>query len=72
MAVDYSRAGAARRDLFPDNLTDLAGSAPGCVFESARGGVSPAMRRHFSEAPYEGPRLVVDLSWVEAAYERLR
>ena len=72
MAVLYSRAGTARRSEFTSSVPDREASAVECPFEAARGGVSDAMRRHFAETPYEGPRLVVDLSWVEAAYRRLR
>lgn len=69
MAVHFSRAAIARRSSVSD--TDAA-SRDGCAYERVRGGVSDAMLRHFADTTYEGPRLVVDLSWVEAAYRRLR
>lgn len=40
-------------------------------FEAERGGVSAAAAAFLRAEPYRGPRLVVDLSKVEAAYRRL-
>lgn len=70
MAVLYNRALAARRDAFNDAVPD-APLACDAEYEALRGALTPAMRRYFAETEYAGPRLVMDLSLVEAAYRRL-